>query len=167
MVSASHYLRTSYPDGDREYIDGAVVERNVGDADHSTLLGRVCAHLSAHEQALGLEVLPACRLRVSAERYRVPDITVMRRPYRTEAGALIDTPFLIVEIAASKDTFTQTWQRFTEYEALGVPHIVMLIAEDSDCWVFSEGALRHRELEGLELPGGGLLPFRGCAISRG
>jgi hypothetical protein len=29
-VSVEEYLNTQYPDGDREYLDGVVVERNVG-----------------------------------------------------------------------------------------------------------------------------------------
>ena len=33
IVSVEEYLRTSYSDGDREYIDGRVVERNFADQD--------------------------------------------------------------------------------------------------------------------------------------
>ena len=34
LVSVEEYLRTSYPDGDCEYVDGEIVERNVGEIDH-------------------------------------------------------------------------------------------------------------------------------------
>jgi len=37
LVSVEEYLRTSYSDADREYIDGRIVERNVGEVDHSDL----------------------------------------------------------------------------------------------------------------------------------
>ena len=37
LATVEDYLNTSYPDGDREYLDGAVVERNVGTPDHSAL----------------------------------------------------------------------------------------------------------------------------------
>ena len=30
LVSVEEYLHTSYPDGDREYVDGRIVERNMG-----------------------------------------------------------------------------------------------------------------------------------------
>lgn len=29
-LTVEEYLNTSYPDGDREYVDGTVIERNVG-----------------------------------------------------------------------------------------------------------------------------------------
>jgi len=35
LVSVEEYLRTSFPDADREYIDGRIVERNVGEVYHS------------------------------------------------------------------------------------------------------------------------------------
>jgi len=37
LVPVDEYLNTSYPDGDREYLDGLVVERNVGTPGHSAL----------------------------------------------------------------------------------------------------------------------------------
>src|SRR5271166_821602 len=33
LVSVDRYLCTSYPDGDREYVDGEIVERNGGEID--------------------------------------------------------------------------------------------------------------------------------------
>ena len=35
MVSVEEYLGTSYADGDREYLDGVVAERNMGTPGHS------------------------------------------------------------------------------------------------------------------------------------
>ena len=36
-VSVEEYLTTHYADGDREYLDGVVVERNRGTPGHSAL----------------------------------------------------------------------------------------------------------------------------------
>jgi hypothetical protein len=35
LISIEEYLAASYPDGDREYLDGVVVERNVGAPGHA------------------------------------------------------------------------------------------------------------------------------------
>jgi len=35
LASVEKYLRTSFPDADREYIDGRILERNAGKVDHS------------------------------------------------------------------------------------------------------------------------------------
>src|SRR5215469_13366808 len=37
LVSVKEYLHTKYPNGDREYLDGLVVKRNVGTPAHSAL----------------------------------------------------------------------------------------------------------------------------------
>jgi hypothetical protein len=38
LVPIEEYLSTSYEDGDREYVDGEVLERNLGEFDHSDYL---------------------------------------------------------------------------------------------------------------------------------
>jgi hypothetical protein len=41
LTSVEEYLNTSYPDGDREYVDGHIVERNLGEKPHSKVQGEV------------------------------------------------------------------------------------------------------------------------------
>ena len=41
LVSAEEYLRTSFDGPDREYVDGEIVERNVGENQHSKAQGRL------------------------------------------------------------------------------------------------------------------------------
>ena len=48
LVSVEEYLRTSFPDADREYIDGRIVERNVGEVDHSDLQTAIAHYLRTH-----------------------------------------------------------------------------------------------------------------------
>jgi Uma2 family endonuclease len=90
LLSVEEYLHTSYPDGDREYLDGLVVERNVGTPAHSALLGILVIHLAAFEQQLGLAVRPVCRTRIEATRYRVPDVLVMRRPFQQTDRVMLE-----------------------------------------------------------------------------
>ena len=73
LMSVEEYLATSFPDGDREYLDGVVVERNLGTPGHSRLQKILIAHLAASEASHQLEVLPECRMRITETRYRVPD----------------------------------------------------------------------------------------------
>ena len=56
LVSVEEYLASSYPDGDREYVDGIVVERNVGTPGHSALQKILIVHLAAFEKPLGIAV---------------------------------------------------------------------------------------------------------------
>ncbi len=55
LMSVEEYLLTSYPDGDREYVDGRIVERNVGEFDHSHWQTRIAVYLVMHTNSIGRE----------------------------------------------------------------------------------------------------------------
>ena len=48
LVSVDEYLRTSFPDGDKEYVDGKIVERNSGEVDHADLQSKILVYLTVH-----------------------------------------------------------------------------------------------------------------------
>jgi len=48
LVSVDEYLHTSFPDGDREYVDGRIVERNLGEVDHSDVQSGILHYLRTH-----------------------------------------------------------------------------------------------------------------------
>ena len=158
LVSVDEYLATSYPDGDREYVDGIVVERNVGTPGHSALQKILIVHLAAFEKTLGIAVRPECRTRVDEARYRVPDVLVMKRPFRQTDKVVLDPPLLIVEILSPEDRTRDTLRRFREYERMGVRHIVQMDPEDRTTHLFVNGDLVRRDIEHLDAPAGPL-PF--------
>src|SRR5260221_3303720 len=76
LISVEEYLRTSYrPDCD--YVDGEVVERNLGEWDHSSLQKAFILYLGNREKQWGIQVVPEQRVQVSATRFRIPDVTVV------------------------------------------------------------------------------------------
>jgi len=77
QVSLTEYLKTSYRP-DCEYIDGQLVERNVGLFDHSWTMGQAIFHFEQYRESLGLPSRPSLRVQVSPTRFRVPDVTVVR-----------------------------------------------------------------------------------------
>ena len=76
LVSVEEYLKTSYSDGDREYIDGKVVERNMGTTDHAHWQSRILFYLMSNYEALWAAV--EVRVQVNAARFRVPDIACVQ-----------------------------------------------------------------------------------------
>jgi Uma2 family endonuclease len=158
-ITAEEYLATSYSDGDREFLDGVILERNVGNLGHSALQKILTVHLSAFEEQLDLMVLPECRLRIDGNRYRIPDIAVMVRPFRQTDQVLLDVPFLIIEILSPRDEVKDTLRRFRDYEKLGVPHIVHMDPEDRTTFLFANGDLLRRDVTSFDVPGRGTLPF--------
>ena len=65
LIPVEEYLAASYPDGDREYLDGVVMERNVGTPGHSALQKILIVHLAAFEKRLKVAVRPECRTRIA------------------------------------------------------------------------------------------------------
>jgi Uma2 family endonuclease len=158
VVPVEAYLNASYPDGDREYLDGVVTERNVGTPDHSALQKILVVHLAAFEKQLKIAVRPECRTRIEETRYRVPDVVVMGRPFRQTDRVVLDAPLVIVEIVSPDDRLRDTMQRFREYEKLGVRYIVQMDPADRTSFEFVNGNLVRRDFSGFDLPGGHL-PF--------
>ena len=57
LVSVSEYLSTSYrPDCD--YVDGVVLERNLGEYDHGRLQGELLAYFHARRGEWGIRAVP-------------------------------------------------------------------------------------------------------------
>jgi Uma2 family endonuclease len=163
-VLVEEYLSRSYPDGDREFLDGVVLERNLGSVPHSALLATLSFHFGQHEKRLGLAVYPSCRLRVGETRYRVPDICVMLRPFRRDRRALVDVPFVIVEILEREEMPDQMLRRCADYAALGVPQIILMDPEARETFVYSGGALTRQDVTGFDIPERGVLPFDSCSL---
>ncbi|MGA2589774.1 MAG: Uma2 family endonuclease [Bryobacteraceae bacterium] len=164
LVTVEEYLRTGYPDGDREYLDGLVVERNVGTPGHSALQKILIIYLSQFEKELQIAVRPECRTRIEETRYRVPDVLVMARPFRQTNRVVLDPPLLIVEVLSPDDKLRETIQRFREYEKLGVRYIVLMDSEDRTAFAFVSGDLVRRELTGFDVAGRGTIPFDSAAL---
>jgi Uma2 family endonuclease len=163
LVPVEAYLTASYPDGDREYLDGVVSERNVGTPDHSLLQKILVVYLSGFEKELNIAVRPECRIRIAETRYRVPDIAVMARPFRQSERVALDAPLMIIEIVSPDDRIRDAMQRFREYENMGVRHIIQMDPADRTAVAFVHGDLVRLNDTGFELPGG-RLPFDSRAL---
>ena len=84
-VSVEEYLRTSYPDADREYIDGRIVERNVGEVDHSDLQTAIAHYLRTHYKKRVWAGVP----RWHPHQPRHALATEVRKPFGIEASRVV------------------------------------------------------------------------------
>src|SRR6476620_2598134 len=107
LVSVEEYLSTSYRP-DREYVDGGVQERNLGEWDHSRLQGLLCAYLIAREKQWNIKVVVEQRVQVRQDRFRIPDLcAIVGEP----EPILTRPPFLCVEILSKEDTMSGMLER--------------------------------------------------------
>ena len=78
-MTAEEYLAHIY-EPDCDFVAGLLEERNVGQKDHSKVQLRIAAWFLNRSQSLGLASFVEIRIRVSANRYRIPDVTVTHLP---------------------------------------------------------------------------------------
>jgi Uma2 family endonuclease len=121
-VPVEEYLRTTYHP-DKEYVDGELVERNVGEWRHSLLQMLTGSLLLSRAHGRFL-VFSELRIRVSSDpaRYRIPDLCVVALPYAPEP-VLTQPPHLVVEITSPDDRVADVLEKVGEYLAAGIPHI--------------------------------------------
>jgi Uma2 family endonuclease len=124
LISIEEYLNTSYrPDCD--YVDGVVLERNLGEYDHARLQGEVFAYYHARRKRWGLRPVPEQRLQVSPTRFRVPDVCVIVDAGQPEQ-IFRDPPFICVEILSKDDRLSQMQDRVEDYLKFGVQYVWIL-----------------------------------------
>ena len=118
------YLATSYrPDCD--YVDGEVVERNLGEWDHSRSTNRDCGVF--RDCTMRKTVIIAVgeqRVQVEQTRFRIPDVCVVLG----EPGEQILTkpPFLCIEVLSPEDRMIRVEERIDDYLAMGVAYVWVL-----------------------------------------
>ena len=118
LVPVEQYLRTVYrPDCD--YIDGEVVERNMGETPHGCLQTFFAFFFRVREEEWNVQALTETRLQVKEKRYRIPDVMLVSVP--NENDRIVRTPpLLCVEILSSEDRMRKVQERADDYAAMGV-----------------------------------------------
>lgn len=146
LVSVQEYLATCYRP-DREYVDGEIQERNLGERQHSDAQMRLGAFLFNRREQWRITVLPEQRVQVGATRFRVPDICVLlasdpRDPIVRKA------PFLCVEILSPEDRVSRFNERITDYFRMGVAYVWLLDPEAKRAFCYTPGEM-HEVQDGI------------------
>jgi Uma2 family endonuclease len=135
QTPVEEYLRTSY-DPDREYVDGEVLDRNVGEKSHSKVQKRLMLLFAQLEAELGIFVLQEWRMRTGERRYRIPDFLVVAGPEPDEA-VLSEPPFICVEILSPEDRMSRMQKKVAEYLAFGVRYVWVLDPESKEAFAYT------------------------------
>jgi Uma2 family endonuclease len=140
-VSVEEYLNTSY-EPDMEYVDGELVERNLGTQDHADLAAILSDYLREFRQSHSWKVFVDVRLLVNAamNKHRIPDVLVLKRPY-TKGQVVVDIPLVTIEIKSPEDTFDDILEKCFEYSTLGVRNIFVVDPDHRRAFVFADGSL--------------------------
>lgn len=151
-ISVEDYLRTAFPDLDKEYVDGEVVERGLPDNLHSQTQALLIVFFMALRQALHLHPRPELRIRVRTRTFRIPDISVFHPEAPTEAVPSTP-PFIAIEILSPDDRMKEVRAKLEEYRAFGVPHVWLVDPHSKRMYTCDAGL---QEVSTLSIPELGL-----------
>ncbi|MFP5229816.1 MAG: Uma2 family endonuclease [Acidobacteriota bacterium] len=153
-VPVEVYLATSYrPDCD--FVDGEVLERNLGTFDHAFVQGLLIRLFHNRAGEWNCIAIPEQRVRISPSRYRIPDVCVLRRPSPREQ-IISQPPLICIEILSPEDRLIQMRERVDDLLDLGTEHV----------WIIDPGLRRAYVCSktGLQEPEGGVLEVAGTPI---
>ncbi len=121
LVSVEEYLSTGY-DPDCEYDDGVVVERNLGEFEHSFLQILLGTLFTINMDNWGVFGLTEQRIQIKPRRFLVPDVCVLRVGSPREK-ILTRPPLIAIEIMSPEDTVRRVSAKAIEYLDFGVEFV--------------------------------------------
>jgi len=151
LVSVQEYLASAYRP-DRDFVDGELQERNLGELEHSLLQTLSVTWFWTRKDEWQVLPLVEQRIQVSATRFRVPDVTVLRSNQAREVVITIP-PLILIEILSKDDTLRSMRERVDDYLRFGVQHIWILDPATRRAYVCTQTAFQEPESGELIVPG--------------
>jgi Uma2 family endonuclease len=164
LVPLSDYLSHN-TDPDCEYLEGRLVERNVGEISHGDAQGRTYAFVFFNQRGFwaGVEI----RVQVRPDRYRVPDVVVVRGG-RPSGRIITSPPEIAVEVLSPEDRAGEVQDKIDDYLQFGIQAVWLIDPERQRAWIHtregarevSDGVLRNPAGD-LEVPLSAVFPNAG------
>ena len=164
LVPLGDYLGHNM-DPDCEYLEGRLVERNVGEISHGDAQGRTYAFVLFNQRGFwaGVEI----RVQVRPDRYRVPDVVVVRGG-RPSGRIITSPPEIAVEILSPEDRAAEVQDKIDDYLQFGIQAVWLIDPERQRAWIHtregarevSDGVLRNPARD-LEVPLSAVFPDAG------
>jgi Uma2 family endonuclease len=140
QISVEEYLNTVYRP-DRDYVDGVVEERNLGERDHSWVQATLVTFFMSRFRETGIAALPEWRVQVRPTRFRIPDVVVTRG--KPDEQILTKPPLLCIEILSREDTVSRTNARIQDYIEFGVPVVWVVDPRERTLWIYRQTGMEQ------------------------
>ena len=148
-VTLAEYLSRTWH-ADREWVDGELRERNMGDGIHSVVQGFLIWFFRAHEEQWQVKARPELRVRVAANNFRIPDVLLKR--IDTPFELIVTTPpLLCIEVLSPDDRMRDIVEKMEDYFRMGVPAVWVIDPRRRTAMMSTGGALEQVEV--LTVPG--------------
>jgi Uma2 family endonuclease len=154
LWTVREYLRTSWSP-DREFVDGRIEERNLGEKEHSIIQRYLTVLFAIKRGEWEVEVFPELRTQTQTRRFRVPDVLVVRSNKKFDRY-VTEPPLIAIEILSPEDTLRAMQQKAAEYRDFGIENIWVIDPEPRLAYQYTS--------TGLEEVRDGELTVAGAAI---
>jgi Uma2 family endonuclease len=148
LVPVEEYLRMSFEGPDPEYLDGELVERNLGDDSHSSTQSNLDGILHPLKKKFRIHVRPEIHMRLAPTRIRVADLAIFREKPADQIPS--SPPYVVVEIVSPGDRYIEIHDKLEEYRHWGIKHIWLMDPTSQTFSVYDDAGLR--EVPVLVLP---------------
>ncbi len=154
LIPVSEYLQATYRP-DRDYIDGELKQRNVGEQPHGNIQIILGTIFQNNRLIWGVRPLGDTRLQITPTRYRIPDLMILRNTDPKD-GIVRFVPLLCVEIMSKDDRLNEIREWVADYVSIGT----------QDVWVIDpwKRVAYEETANGLRQPEDGFLRMRGTSI---
>ena len=139
QVPLEVYLRSEYEPA-AEYVDGEILERPMGELNHADWQGAIEAWFRSHGAQWNIRVYPELRVQVTAQNYRIPDVTVLDKSLPVEQ-TITHPPLAVFEILSPEDTIKRLKRKLAEYESMGIAQIWVVDPDNGAFERFQAGRL--------------------------
>ncbi len=150
-ISVEEYLASDYQP-DREYLEGELKERNLGEFDHGRLQYRLAIWFGTREAELGVTGVTETRVQVRAERFRVPDLCLLRAGAPKER-IIRTAPLLAVEILSPADRVGDLQDRVDDYLEMGISMVWVIDPQKRRAWIHTTDGVEEARGGALRGPG--------------
>ena len=152
LVPVAEYLSHTYHP-DREFVEGVLLERNVGEIGHGNTQTRIAAYVVVHEPAFWASV--EIRVQLRPDRFRVPDVVIVRGAM-PEGRIITAPPEVAVEVLSPEDRAGATKSKVAEYLEFGTSCVWVIDPEARRAFIHT-AAGSHEVTDGfLRNPAGDL-----------
>jgi Uma2 family endonuclease len=141
LWTVREYLHTAWSP-DREFVDGRIEERNLGEKEHSLIQGYLIALFWMKRAEWGVGIFPELRTQTQARRFRVPDVLVTLAQDKFE-HYITQPPLIAIEVLSPEDRLSAMREKAAEYRSFGVENIWVIDPDQRIAYTYSGSALEE------------------------
>ena len=125
QVMVEEYLHSGHQGPDCDFVDGEVIQRNVGGIDHSTVQRRLTVYFDRLAAKHELSVFPELRMKLGPRKFRVADLAIYEGPAPEERFPSA-CPRIVVEVVSPDDRHSEIIRKLDDYRDWGVRDIWLI-----------------------------------------